>query len=230
SYSATRATAYSIAPALWALGVDRIDAVLLSHPHFDHFKEILQIAERFPIGRVYVPRSFMRDNRTGDNRVVEDLFAAGIPVSYIAPGDALQGLGDVEMEVLWPSADVDEEWTLNDGSLVVRFAFGGHSVLLTGDIEAAGIDALLRRGMPRCDVVLWPHHGAESDSVHELFRQTGCNTVVISAPRIFIRKEQRTGQSAEWRLFHTGFDGSVTVDFRRRGVEVRTFRGQRANP
>jgi competence protein ComEC len=223
SYSSSRATAYSIAPALWSLGVDRIDAVFISHPHFDHFKEILQVAARFPIGRVYVPRAFMRSDKRADNIVVEDVIASGIPVEYIAPGQTLAGLGDVRLDVLWPTAEVDEEWTVNDSSLVVRVSSGDMSVLLTGDLEGVGIDALLRRGVPECDVVLWPHHGGESASVHRLFERTRCKAVVVSASRAFTARYQDESSGVPYRLYHTGRDGAVTVELGQGEVEVRTF-------
>ena len=47
-----------IAPALWARGVTRLDAVILSHADMDHYDGLPDLLDRFPIGAVLVPPGF----------------------------------------------------------------------------------------------------------------------------------------------------------------------------
>src|SRR4029077_495979 len=47
-----------VAPALWARGVSRIDAVFLSHADQDHYNGVFDLLDRFPIGVVHISPGF----------------------------------------------------------------------------------------------------------------------------------------------------------------------------
>ena len=43
-----------IASFLWERGIDRIDAIVLSHADIDHYNAVPGLLERFPVGVVYI--------------------------------------------------------------------------------------------------------------------------------------------------------------------------------
>jgi competence protein ComEC len=67
----------------------------------------------------------------------------------------------------------------NDASLVLHVTWGETSLLLPGDVEAAGESALAAAGIPRVDVVKAPHHGSRTSSGRALVSATAPRWVVF---------------------------------------------------
>ena len=211
-----RAAEGAIAPAVWSRGIRRLDAAFLSHPHFDHFKDVLVLADRFGLRQVFVPPTFLRTRLQADDEVVRALFERGIAVEFFGAGDRLAGTGDAQVRAVWPRGRASWTASVNDGSLVLAVEEGGRRVLLTGDLEAAGIAALLGTGTDlRADALLWPHHGGDADAVGRLAAAAGARWVVVSARGRAARRPDplwvgRQGAVCLW----TGHDGMVTLDLR----------------
>ena len=223
--SSSRAAESMIAPALWSRRIDRIDAVFFSHPHFDHFKDILPLADRFHMAKVYVPPTFMRKRMRCDDAVVEALMARGITVEYFSSGDRLQGAGDVEIRGVWPRGPASMVKSINEGSLVLAIRQADRCLLLTGDLEAGGL-GMLHDLEPtlRADAMLWPHHGANTEAVGRYCRAAGVRTLVLSAGRMVPPRPPPAWVAEQGvALYHTAVDGAVTVDLRPEGVAVETF-------
>ncbi|HET6441423.1 MAG TPA: ComEC/Rec2 family competence protein [Phycisphaerae bacterium] len=229
SLSYMRAGEGTTAPALWSRGIERVDAVFISHPHFDHFKDILPLVDRFGIRRVFVPPTFMRKRLTVDDAVVEGLWARGVRVEFFSAGDRLAGTGDTAVRAIWPRGPESQTHEINDGSLVLDIAERGRRLLLTGDIEAAGIDALLAAEPHiQADAMLWPHHGGDPDAVGRLAQATGAKTLVVSCG--LVRAQEKNppwvAEQGIWCRW-TGRDGAVTVTLEANGPAVETFAGGR---
>ncbi|MBM4017888.1 MAG: ComEC/Rec2 family competence protein [Planctomycetes bacterium] len=229
--SYARAAETATAPALWSRGITRVDAAFLSHAHFDHFKDVLPLADRFGVRQVFVPPTFMRKRLRSDDAVVEALMSRGVRVEFFGAGDRLAGTDAAEVSALWPRGPQAMGKAINDGSLVLAVEAGGRRLLLPGDLEPAGIAELL--GEPpddgvapdlRADALLWPHHGHDPDAVGRLARASGARVLVVSAGRP-LRPFERPAWLAEQgaACYHTGEAGAVTLELRPAGVRVTTF-------
>jgi len=224
-----RAGEGTTAPALWSRGIERVDAVFISHPHFDHFKDILPLVDRFGIRRVFVPPTFLRKRMEADDDVLKRLADRGVRVEFLGAGDRLAGTGGVEMRALWPRGPASQTHKINDGSLVLEIEERGRRLLLTGDIEAAAIDALLAAEPNlKADVMLWPHHGSDPDAVGRLAQRAGAQALVVSCGPVRAQEKDppwvaEQGIRCRW----TGRDGAVTVTLEANGPAVETFAGGR---
>ena len=108
----------------------------------------------------------------------------------------------------------------NDMSCVLKLTAAHGSALLTGDIEAAAEQALVRRhgGRLKADVLLAPHHGSRSSSSPEFLAAVGARTAIFP---VGYRNRFRHPHETVWRryeesgmrLARTDRDGAVTVDF-----------------
>ena len=227
SLSYARAAEAAIAPALWSRGVERIDAVFLSHAHFDHFKDVLPLVERFGVRRVFVPPTFLRKRLVTDDAVVEALLARGVKVEFLSADDRLAGTGETRIRAVWPRGSASMTREINDGSGVLEVFDHRRRLLLTGDLEPDGIAGLMEaEPFLRADAMLWPHHGYAQEAVGRLVRHTGAEVLVISAARQFKPPPTPAWVTArDIPCLHTGVSGAVTVDLGLGGLRARTFRG-----
>ncbi len=144
SYGDPQAGARTMAPALWALGVRRIDVLAVSHGHDDHFNGLAALSRRFAIGRVVAPRHAL------------DLL--GPKAEALASGDRIDLGGGADAEVLHPPEGFRTD--ANNASLCLRVTLPDRRLLLTGDLEGEGVALLLASGRDlSADVLVVPHHG-----------------------------------------------------------------------
>jgi len=203
-------------PFCRAQGVRRLDAFIVSHPHWDHFGDPGALHEAFGIKRIHV-------NADGEHFLGGALrtFVPGLELRLLHAGRKLR-FGKLLLEVLHPAIDavpaVMERnlYRQNNRSLVIRATYGRHRFLLTGDLMRHGELRLLARGGPgRADVLKLGHHGLKTTNAAWL-RAVRPRVAVASLgakwkkrfdalPRTIRRQLARR----RIRLFRTDRDGDV---------------------
>ena len=155
------------ADRLRALGIDRLGALAITHDQLDHSGAIGQVLAQTQVDRLVHSRGaapeYCRTN--------------GCPESNgVAAGERIS-VGDLRLDVLWPTASVRSpvDGDPNARSLVLWARVGRFEALLTGDAEAelapidpgpvdllkvahhgsadAGLSALLARALPQLAVI-----------------------------------------------------------------------------
>jgi competence protein ComEC len=214
-------TRRQIAPFLWHRGIHRIDEVFLSHGDLDHFNGLIELAERFPIGQVTYTPTFADKDTEGVRVTLEELERRGIPVRIVSAGDRLTS-GDVVMDVLHPPAS-GSAGNENARSLVLAIQHAGRTILLTGDLDGAGLTRVLELPPRPVDVMLAPHHGSAKANP-AAFAEWGKPHVVISSQgpndSITARKSYTPGGA---QYLTTTVHGAITVRTRCGGMVVETF-------
>lgn len=148
-----------IAPFLWQRGVDRVDELILTHADLDHFNGVLDLVDRVPVGRVLVSSWFARKELPGVRFVLDGLAARGVPVEEVEPGTKLPH-GNASLEFLHPAPGFQAA-SQNEASVVAILKHPAGNVLLTGDLEGAGQQALVRAmEAPGVAILQSPHHGS----------------------------------------------------------------------
>ncbi|MFH1784144.1 MAG: DNA internalization-related competence protein ComEC/Rec2, partial [bacterium] len=147
-----------VVPFLWHRRVRRIDRLVLSHPHYNHLKGLLDVMEYFPVKEVFIGNS---SYPSGDYRrflrMIKDkeipLMIVNSPVSY--------EIGNrIEWSILNPvgTSKVDDDADVDNNSIVSRFKYKDFSLLLTGDIRE-GVQIRLARENTGVSVLQIPRHG-----------------------------------------------------------------------
>ena len=176
---------YQIAPCLEYYGVDYLDAVIITHPDSDHMNGLEGLLENGfdgRIGQILLP-AIGESRREEDFQVIYELAGEyGIPVAYMAVGDALV-LGEVRMECIHP----ERETSLGESnaySQVYYLTSRDFSMLLTGDVEEEGEEMLLeeikRRGIRDVTVLKVAHHGSRYSTCAALLEQITPQLALIS--------------------------------------------------
>lgn len=228
-----------VLPALLALGFERVDLLVLTHGDLDHAGAALPLAQRLRVAELWVPPCALDIPAVA--AVAAHIEREGGRVRVVARGPPLVW-GDAELEILWPPPDLERESGCamrdNDASLVLRVAYGGRRVLLTGDIERPAEEALLmddhRRDLPAlrapdlfADVLKSPHHGSRSSSTDALLDAVSPRYALVSGlpgrghmpphDSVLERYAQRnietcvTGESGALRMT-IARDGRLTVE------------------
>ncbi len=157
-----------IQPALRARRRQRIDTMVLSHPHPDHFGGLTSTLPLLDVGELW-------DTGQGEVQSAGPSYAAllagararGIPIRR--PRDLCGAplvAGDVRIEVLAPCPGIAPDASANDSSLVLRFTYGRRAALLVGDAEHEEERRLLALppGSVRADMLKVGHHGSRTSS------------------------------------------------------------------
>lgn len=172
-----------LAPALRARRRSRVDIVVLSHPHPDHFTGLLHGLDGVEIGEIWdtgevdarksapLWRAFLRDQAMRGVRVVRPPDLCGRPRTF----------GDATVEAISPCPLGDDAST-NDNSLVIHIRFGARSALLMGDAEKDTEHLLVERwgDALHADLLKAGHHGSRTSSSPEFIAAVDPEDVFVS--------------------------------------------------
>ncbi|GMU33175.1 MAG: ComEC/Rec2 family competence protein [Planctomycetia bacterium] len=144
-------------------GINRLDAVFLSHTDFDHFSAIARLAEDVAFSRVIITDHFERfaPKYSAPGRLLDALRDKGISIEIQSAPNAFEEFKSVRVEMLWPPpASSRRIIDANDTSMVLKLTYRDRSILLTGDITEAAMAALASDPRIRAEVLALPHHGS----------------------------------------------------------------------
>ncbi|MEZ6055173.1 MAG: DNA internalization-related competence protein ComEC/Rec2 [Planctomycetaceae bacterium] len=209
--------------ALRELGVSRVDGLVISHADIDHYSGVSKLSEAVPIRAVCFSQQFLDFKQRAVKELCESLAEARIPLRIVQEGDRLRIDPEVLVEVLHPSARFEDSQD-NAHSIVLRLTFAGRSILLTGDLEGAGLPALWDQQDCRADVVTAPHHGSIKANPVELGRRINPKYVIVCASpgESSDRLAQQYPETST--ILSTGDVGAITVHISPAGeLEVTTF-------
>jgi competence protein ComEC len=212
-----------IAPYLWHRGIRRLDEVFISHADADHFNGLVQLARRFPIGRVSLTPSFAEKPTREVEETIRVLKADNVELRTIHAGQSFTA-GDVAFDVLHPPP-VGPPGAENERSLVLAVRHAGHTILLTGDLEKAGTDQVLNLQPMRVDLMQAPHHGSRAAFPKRLSQWANPRWVVVNRGNLYANfiTEADTGVPT----WDTHTLGALTVRSHSTGLTVEAFRTQK---
>jgi len=224
SFSSPHRAGRSIAGFLWSRGHTHLDAVVLSHSDVDHYNALPDLLERVSAGVIYVSPVMFDEENPAMAELNRAIRRSGAPLRTLRGGDRLAaGEGSV-IEVLHPP----QRWMLgpdNANSVVLLVEYRGRRILLPGDLESPGVEALLAEEPIECHVLLAPHHGSLRSRSPELAEWCTPQWVVVSGGRRWRRPETEAAYNAlGGQVIYTADVGAVRILADSAGVRVEGFR------
>ena len=208
-----------IAPYLRAIGVERLDMMIVTHNDNDHAGGAASVVENFEVGALL--SSLPAGHPLLGNVADPQRCAAGMAWEW----------DGVRFALLHPASTEARAKKSNDLSCVLKVGAGGRSMLLTGDIEKPAEAELVRRDPAAiaADVLLVPHHGSRTSSTAEFLSAVGASAAVVP-----VGYRNRFGHPhpdvlgrLTMKIFRTDLDGAVTVRFSTEKFEIRGERQER---
>lgn len=207
---------------LAARGIDRLDAVWISHPDDDHCGGLPAVLQTVPADEVV-------ESPVGESISGMTALPQAVPLRRAAVGERY-AYGAMTFEVLGPLQDYAES---NNDSTVFRLQYDGFSMLFCGDMEAQAERDLLEGGAAlRADVLKVAHHGSDTSTSAALLEAVQPRYAVISSgedrsmlPRNAVLQRLHTAGA---EIFRTDTDGAVVFSAADGKISVITENGRSA--
>lgn len=215
------------------LGFDKIDVVLISHPHRDHIGGMKYILLNLKVNKFYDP-GFPYPSSTYAE-LLDIVAKQNIKYELAREGKRIDLDPKVEILVLYPPKNFvfDDP---NNNSVVLKIRYGEITVMLTGDIEREGEYELVKMYRSKKNFLLTnilkvAHHGSATSTTEVFLNYVQPEVAVISCglnnryghPHpVVLRRLRNYGVE----VYRTDRDGTIEVvidgkDYVVRKVDIR---------
>ena len=209
-----------VSQALWAMGIQSLDVVAVTHDDADHLGGAASVVANFHPREVWLPEGAQHwPPGPGIERLRAAAIKAGASLRHLARGSNLL-LPGAEVLVMNPPSrtpgGVQDTLPDNESSLVLLVRHAGRLALLTGD-AGARTERLLMNLLPAIDVLKVGHHGSRTSTSAGFIAAARPKVALISCGR-----NNRFGHpsrevverlaKAGARLCRTDLDGAVSVE------------------
>lgn len=210
----------TVIPTLIKKGIRKIDYLIITHEHFDHYSGMLAIIKKFKINNLILPKSFSAPGKSGlVQEILNEAARKKIPVFYLQAGDFLPLVG---ADCLFLHPDFFYTGNTNNTSYVVLFKIKDFKMLLTGDIETDAEKTIVKNEQDlEIDVLKVAHHGSRNSSTTEFLAATKPATAIISVGQVnkygHPEKEALERLAKYARVYRTDQDGAVKIMVNKKG-------------
>jgi competence protein ComEC len=213
-----------VAAQLRSIGVRRLAALVVTHPHRDHVGGAADVVDSLPIGFVLDP---LEPTDSPDEAALErERRRHGVRIVPARVGQLFQ-LGELRLRVLWPDGPGLPDEDPHEHGVVLLASYGQFDALLTGDSESP---VTLPLNPPKVELLKVAHHGSSDDGLDDLLELLHPKIALISvgegndyghpAPSTLSALSSFPGLA----VYRTDEDGRITVESDGASFSVRTER------
>jgi competence protein ComEC len=205
-----------VVPFVKSVGINKIDYIIVSHPHGDHFGGMFSVLNLLDIGE------FIDNGYTEGDPNYVDLLAIvdkkELPYEQIKEGDKFDIDKDITIEVFFPPKKGFPFEGTNNSSIVFKIVYKKFSVLLTGDIEFEVEQYLCSKykNKLRSVVLKVPHHGSRTSSTEKFIKTVSPEIAIISCGKNNMFGHPHNEVVTRYKklkidLYRTDIDGNIKI-------------------
>jgi competence protein ComEC len=228
-----------IAPFLWAKGIQKIDAVIITHPDADHYNGLEFIIEHFSPNILWVRDKDGHDNQF--KRLIQLAEKQRISVFIPGKGDLLLE-GSKSLECVanisgWgDDANGTDSRSNGNNGLVLKACAQQVCALFPGDIGRSSERALVDQSFDlKADILLSPHHGSVTSNSSQFLEAVSPKHLLVSAgrstkgyfPHNSLAKEC---ESRQINLFTTSDQGTLEIITKEDSYQLYGYKREDNNP
>jgi competence protein ComEC len=162
---------------LKALGVNRIDILVATHPHSDHIGGMQKVLAAFPVGQVL--DSGLPHTSSTYEHFLETIKQKNIPFQVAEQGQTIDIDPALTIFVLSPPKERFGD-DPNTNSVVLRISYGTVAFLFAGDMGGESENALVKSGYPLdARILKVGHHGSSSSTSSSFLERVRPETAII---------------------------------------------------
>lgn len=188
-------------------GINKIDTIIITHYHDDHYGGLLKIIENKKVGTVLLPTNYNEVRYDLYKKIVEK----GVKVNYINEGWKLK-YRKINLKAVGP---IKEDKNIeNNNSIVLQGEIDGVRYLFASDCEKQEEEDLIEKGeLEECDVLKVPHHSLNTSSSENFIKVLKPKVAVVTCDGIgtpdlkIIRRISEKGI----RVLRTDIKGHIVV-------------------
>ena len=219
-----------VIPYLRRKGINKINLLVLTHPHLDHLEGLLPVIKEFKVDMVL--DSGLICDSSEYKEFISLIQKKGIPYHQAKAGDNFVFNNNLEIFLLNPLYDSDfyDESDFNNASIVVKLFYKNADFLFTGDIEeAAEKKLLIWQNILQSDILKVGHHGSATSTNLEFLDKVDPSIAVITvgknhfghpSQKIIERLEDKNIQ-----IYRTDEDGTIIIRTNGHEYWIRTLKG-----
>lgn len=165
-----------IVPYLKKSGIEKLDALILTHPDKDHIGGTIEVLQNFPVKKV------MDNGDSSDSKfykALEDYYTKNkINVRHLTNGEKLDIDKDLEIRVI--KANKTDDRSNNENSIVIYLKYKDFTALFMGD-SGYNTTSLLKKYIKEpVDIIKVGHHGSYNSLNEEFIGYLKPKLAVIS--------------------------------------------------
>ena len=203
-----------VVPFLHRRGINRLDMVILTHPHQDHLGGLNEVLGSIKVDEVF--DSGQANDSQAYNNFKSIIAANKIKYHIVKAGERIQHSPQLSLQFFNPIAPLLGD--TNSDSIVARLVYGDISFLFTGDMEKEGEERVFARfnSILRSTVLKVGHHGSLTSTTSDFLRAVAPKVAVISVGehnryrhpgRLTVQNLQKAGVI----VYRTDQDGAITI-------------------
>lgn len=213
---------------LQAMGIEKIDIVVISHPHSDHVGGFITVADHFEIGQVYT-NGHDYGSATFQNAVAK-ICELNIPWDTLSDGDSFMFGQEVRVDIYGPTLETVENTSsliidANDCSISMRITYKDSSFWSSGDLYTTGEGELVDRygDAIRSDVVKMNHHGKDTSNASKFVKAVQGKIAVAMLNNVSSKTVAMRFMANGALPLYTAADGAIKISTTGDGTyEVQT--------